>query len=52
VVSLMNLLVWRGPVHASVRSPEMIDKLASEAGIVRYFSKTTGPWEVALYRRH
>jgi hypothetical protein len=37
VVSLMNLLVWRGPVHASVRSPEVIDKLASEAGLVRYF---------------
>jgi magnesium-protoporphyrin O-methyltransferase len=52
VVSLMNLLVWRGPVHASVRSPEVIEKLAREAGIVRYFSKTTGPWEVALYRRH
>jgi magnesium-protoporphyrin O-methyltransferase len=52
VVSLMNLLVWRGPVHASVRSPEVIDRLAGEAGLVRYFSKTTGPWEVALYRRH
>ena len=52
IVSLMNLLVWRGRVHASVRSPELIDKLASEAGIVRYLSKTTGPWEVALYRRH
>ena len=50
VVSLMNPLVWRGPVHASVRSPEVIDKLVSEAGLVRYFSKTTGPWEVALYR--
>ena len=32
--------------------PEVIDKLASEAGLVRYFSKTTGPWDVALYRRH
>jgi hypothetical protein len=52
VVSLMNLLVWRGPVQAFVRSPEVIDKLASEAGLVRYFSKTTGPWEVTLYRRH
>lgn len=52
IVSLMNFVVWRGPVHASVRSPEVIDKLASEAGVVRCFSKTTGPWEVALYRRH
>ncbi len=52
VVSLMNLLVWRGPVHASVHSPEVIDKLACEAGVVRCFLKTTGPWEVALYRRH
>ena len=51
VVAVMNLLVWRGPVHASVRSPETIDKLAGEAGLVRFFSKTTGPWEVALYRR-
>jgi hypothetical protein len=25
VVSLMNLLVWRGPAHAFVRSPEMIE---------------------------
>ena len=29
VVSLMNLFVWRGPVHGFVRSPEVIDKLAS-----------------------
>ena len=49
VVSLMNLFVWRGPVHGFVRSPEVIDKLASAFG---YFSKTTGSWEVALYRRN
>lgn len=52
VVSVMNLLVWRGPVHASVRSPEVIDRLASEAGLVRCFSRTTGPWQIAVYRRH
>lgn len=52
VVSVMNRLVWRGPVHASVRPPEVIDKLVSEAGLARYFSKTTGPWQVVVYRRH
>jgi magnesium-protoporphyrin O-methyltransferase len=52
VVSLMNFLVWRGPVHASVPSPDVIDRLTSQAGLVRFFSKTTGPWQVAVYRRH
>ena len=52
VVSVMNLLVWRGPVHATVPSPDVIDSLTSEAGLVRFFSKTTGPWQVAVYRRH
>jgi hypothetical protein len=52
VVRVMNLLVWRGPVHASVRPPAVIEALISEAGLVRCFLKTTGPWEVALYRRH
>ena len=52
VVSVMNLLVWRGPVHASVPSPDVIDRLTSEAGLVRFFSKTMGPWQVAVYRRH
>ena len=51
VVRVMNLLVWRGPVHASVPSPDVIDRLTSEAGLVRFFSKTTGPWQVAVYRR-
>jgi magnesium-protoporphyrin O-methyltransferase len=52
VVRVMNLVVWRGPVHASVRSPEVIERLTREAGLVRCFSKTTGPWQVAVYRRH
>lgn len=52
VVSVMNLLVWRGPVRASVPSPDVIDRLTSQAGLVRFFSKTTGPWQVAVYRRH
>ena len=52
VVNVMNRLVWRGPVHASVPSPEVIDRLTSQAGLVRLFSKTTGPWQVAVYRRH
>jgi hypothetical protein len=52
VVKAMNLLVWRGPVHACVRSPDVIDRLANSVGLVRCFSKTTGPWQVALYRRH
>jgi magnesium-protoporphyrin O-methyltransferase len=51
VVRVMNLLVWRGRVHASVRPPDVIDRLASEAGLVRCFSGTTGPWQVAVYRR-
>ena len=51
VVSVMNLLVWRGPVHASVPSPDVIDRLTSQAGLVRFFSKTTGPWQVVAYRR-
>jgi hypothetical protein len=51
VVNVMNLLVWRGPVHASVPSPDVIDRLTSEAGLVRFFSKTIGPWRVAVYRR-
>ena len=51
VVSVMNHLVWRGPVHTSVRSAEAIDRLMDEAGLVRCFSKTTGPWQVAIYRR-
>jgi SAM-dependent methyltransferase len=52
VVSLMNLFVWRGPVHASVRPPDVIERVVSEAGFVRCFSSTTGPWHVAVYRRH
>jgi hypothetical protein len=48
----MNLLVWRGAVHASLPSPDVIDRLTSQAGLVRFFSKTTGPWQVAVYRRH
>ena len=51
VVRGMNLVVWRGPVHASVPSPGVIDRLTSEAGLVRFFSKASGPWEVAVYRR-
>jgi uncharacterized membrane protein len=51
VVSLMNLFVWRGPVHAYVRPPDVIDRVVSEAGLVRCFSSTTGPWQVAVYRR-
>jgi magnesium-protoporphyrin O-methyltransferase len=52
VVNVMNRLVWRGPVHASVPSPDVIDRLTSQAGLGRFFSKTTGPWQVAVYRRH
>jgi hypothetical protein len=52
VVNVMNRLVWRGPVHASVPPPDVIDRLTSQAGLVRLFSKTTGPWQVAVYRRH
>jgi len=51
VVAVMNLVLWRGPVHASVRSPQLIERVVSDAGLVRYFSKTVGPWEVAAYRR-
>ena len=51
VVSVMNFLVWRGPVHAAVRPPGEIDRLVSEAGLVRHFSRTSGPWQVAVYRR-
>ena len=51
VVNVMNRLVWRGPVHASVRPPDVIERVVSEAGFVRCFSGTTGPWQVAVYRR-
>jgi magnesium-protoporphyrin O-methyltransferase len=51
VVTAMNLLVWRGPVHARVPSSDVVDRLVGSAGLVRCFSKTTGPWQVALYRR-
>jgi magnesium-protoporphyrin O-methyltransferase len=51
VVSVMNRLVWRGCVRASVPAPEVIDRLTIEAGLVRFFSKTTGPWQVAVFRR-
>jgi magnesium-protoporphyrin O-methyltransferase len=51
VVSVMNRLVWRGRVRAAVPSPEVIDELTIQAGLVRLFSKTTGPWQVAVYRR-
>lgn len=43
VVSVMNRVVWRGPVHASVRSPEVIDRLTREAGLVRCFSGRRDP---------
>jgi magnesium-protoporphyrin O-methyltransferase len=52
VVSLMNLFVWRGPVHASVRPPDVIERVVSEAGFVRCFPSIMGPWHVAVYRRH
>ena len=51
VVSVMNFLVWRGPVHAAVRPPDEIDRLVSGAGLVRHFSRASGPWQVAVYRR-
>ena len=51
VVGVMNLLMWRGPVHAAIRPLDEIDRLAREAGLVRYFSNTAGPWQVAVYRR-
>lgn len=50
-VNMMNLLVWRGPVHASVPSPDVIARLTSEAGLVRFFSRTIGHWQVTVYRR-
>ena len=31
VANVMNRLVWRGPVHASVPSPDVIDRL-TESG--------------------
>jgi magnesium-protoporphyrin O-methyltransferase len=51
VVALMNLVLWRGPVHASIRAHAAIDRVASEAGFVQQFSKAVGPWQVAVYRR-
>ena len=51
-VHLMNLFVWRGPVHACVRPPDVIDRVVSEAGLAQCFSTATGPWQVAVYRRH
>jgi magnesium-protoporphyrin O-methyltransferase len=51
VVAVMNLVVWRGPVQASVRSQEAIQRVLDSTGFVRHFSETTGPWQVAVYRR-
>jgi magnesium-protoporphyrin O-methyltransferase len=51
VVAAMNRLVWRGRVRATVPSPEVIDRLTVQAGLVRFFSKATGPWQVAVFRR-
>jgi hypothetical protein len=51
VVAVMNLLVWRGPVHASVRSQAAIQRVVGDTGLVRFFSEATGPWQVAVYRR-
>jgi magnesium-protoporphyrin O-methyltransferase len=51
VVGVLNRLVWRGPVHASIRAQGVIERLLSEAGLVPHFSKTTGPWQVAVYCR-
>jgi hypothetical protein len=51
VVTVMNVLVWRGPVHAAVRSAEAIDNLITNLGFVTCFSNTTGPWQVSVYRR-
>jgi magnesium-protoporphyrin O-methyltransferase len=51
VVSVMNRLVWRGRVRAAVPTPDVIDKLTIQAGLVRLFSKPTGPWQVAVFRR-
>jgi magnesium-protoporphyrin O-methyltransferase len=50
-VRIMNFFVWRGPVHASVCPPEEIDRLVSEAGLLRHFSRTSGPWQIEVYRR-
>jgi O-methyltransferase domain len=51
VVAVMNLVVWRGPVHASVRTQEAVEGVVGDTGFVRQFSQTTGPWQVAVYRR-
>ena len=51
VVRLMNGFVWRGPVHASIPSAEEIEELTGRAGLVPYFAKTAGPWQVMAYRR-
>ena len=51
VVRVMNRLVWRGRVHAAVPCPEVLDRLTRQAGLVRFVSKTTGPWQVEVYRR-
>lgn len=51
VVALLNFVLWRGPVHASVRPHEAIERLANEAGLVQCFSKAVGPWQVAVYQR-
>jgi magnesium-protoporphyrin O-methyltransferase len=51
VVRVMNGLVWRGPVHARVPSAEVIEELTGRAGLVPFFSKTAGPWQVMVYRR-
>lgn len=51
VVAVMNLVVWRGPVHASVRRQKAVEGVVGGTGFVRHFSQATGPWQVAVYRR-
>jgi SAM-dependent methyltransferase len=51
VVRTMNLLVWRGPVRAAVRSPAAVKQVLGESGLVPHSQKTVGPWQVAVYRR-
>jgi hypothetical protein len=45
-------LMLRGPVRASVRPDDAIERVLRERGLSRHFSLSVGPvWELAVYRR-
>ena len=53
VIFAMNLLLrlLRKPVRASVRPHDAIERVARERGLISRFSRSVGPWQIAIFRR-